>query len=1697
MPKAFPRVGYGVTPMSRLSQHSSRRRPRTGKPLDLSSPNSLSKKKTPKRKTLSSRYSAILPSKRRKLGLNTIRDPVISLGETHHAPEACHAAVSPKSTNASEVPAKEKEARHSGTKGRARKTKAKARARARARARGANARVKASRGLKSEVCPIAKLVDSEDISNEEADSEIDLFHPNATTEVGKQGLETIEAGALDLARTDDLDATHADPRQSSEKHVLVANRGPGRKGSKRFSPLALSGARALRDYNSNDKNIPTSTGPQVQEFSVQDATEGSSLHKQDPSLLEGSFLRPRRKAKKKAKVEEHRLPPWDYVGKRVVVYWPHAKAWYAGKVIMYDDTSKKHKIKYDDSDEECISFRRHKVILEKSLPVQLADGQNKRVISAQRVQFPEEEVVASKQVQVDRVVGDRTDDKCVVEDNALLSAFVPRHRVREGSHETICNGSVMPVGVVKGLDAAATNNTTVLKSSKKSILLTAQDNTGRTPAADKGTGGGKEAFVYVRRTKGRRKADVLTTDLVLDGRIHESNATATALEQHTSRKRKSCQSLLQLTSQTEFPDCNFYNDESSFSDTPAICGTHGNGSNMLDCASRKRPKRSLRKLVSQSSIAVGMEISQDPEALQDQLRKQRNRRTRGKLSRKHKLNNERLTARNRRLPTKRVLCLAEGAEGQAFEVGSSTLCHDAVKVYNLVVSTRDMRKSESASLFLDTIYLMLPTIPSELFTWQLFSILTCLHFCDGGSFDEIFNLNGSLRDWMGIVRILVHVIKAVPLSTYMNGRQWQCIILHEFWKSIQQGEPGKPDMGVSLPSEVETLVSEHLLDASVNCGMTNRGILNLFVCYFIKPYIFAIICEKGMSIQVAVQQFLLHIRSNDRGTTCLRQSVERFLLQPGCADEGFSSYLMLFLRSTNWCTEGGLFLRQMKEWITETRRAGCAKSWNPILAIKKLDHLVWRVIATHVVNGGRAMDELKSKTVRESKWFRMGQEDTESEEFFLKCSRYAAVGSSPFDQECGSSNGPHNGNFLNSALLLAARLQKRLNMTDGKEFGSHPKTVLLPFSKASITDVPAEETKLNGQSGSAVEDASDFTISAGFSNLVSRGDHSAFPSWNSSLVAVNAPSVHVKVEPDMNFSRRNSSITTESNSAGIKEESSVETYVRQEPLNILLLKSDSVGQTHVGYRAKTDEQHFSVQMDRDYYDNEFSKNVKVVTKGRPRHRGERQRPLLKKRPAYFCIADLLFLGNDCVERKPGARVELQFNADSSFLIAVHADGESVEQKVLEGGMLAKNPPELSWNSGNGWTLQFSDREQWELFRCMYNELCSQAMRATCVKEIPVPVVKETETFYGDAQPSSSIRPFFAIKSPGEEIETAFRTGRVLYDLDSEDEAWMAAINKVSGDSGRVIISDDTLEQIIDRLEKETYKRGEETITLNDAVELCQGLALADSLQAVHAYWCSKRLAKGMSLLRYFQPPLWEQYQEELRAWENRMQQYSPDAQNTLIDLYPRPILSAFCLQSRSFDTLDNGKRMLRQRSQRKIRPTSRSSSEDSQRLPVYHCAESNRHLTHDSEYPHSSTPPYQHLDHGHEEEGLPDSAKVARAKAVEARRVAESGDASAESEAFEGRMSRLLTSCTRLFNRGNDSSDDEPPSYSGQVCRDVGEEFLEAFSRKCSLNGMVAICKGQDKARDDNLEEASPRLPVFVKGSSYAWNGSSLLEYCG
>lgn len=483
----------------------------------------------------------------------------------------------------------------------------------------------------------------------------------------------------------------------------------------------------------------------------------------------------------------------------------------------------------------------------------------------------------------------------------------------------------------------------------------------------------------------------------------------------------------------------------------------------------------------------------------------------------------------------------------------------------------------------------------------------------------------------------------------------------------------------------------------------------------------------------------------------------------------------------------------------------------------------WQITSAHLVNHGYAVDEIRSKV------FQLEQGSTNlgiSNNFSIHCPRHAGWRVSRFDQTDGWPIGFSNCNCLNSALLFSSFLQRSLYEAVERGFSS---TGIYSSPSILRNKVPAEDKQIARMKLISVKEESEI----------------------GSMDVPNSDTVtkHVKNEPEMIISRRNSSITTESIDAAIKEESSVEMYGRQQTLSL-------VAQLNNGFPSKSDGQHFSGQIDQEYYVHKRSKDTKKVKKSRPRHRSER-RHVVREEPSTYCCADLLYTDGDIVVRERDAKVEVQPNGKIDFMVAVHLEGTEVfSQRVKQVSTLGKNPPELRWKSGNGWALDFSDREQWEIFRGIYNELCIRTVEGSSAKEIPIPVVKGIEGSDGATVLGSSIRPYFAIKHSGDEIDVSYRTGRILYDLDSEDEAWMGEINGNDISDNSLAISHNALEQMIDRLEKEAYRRGEESIAVHDAVQVCQDLGEADILRAVHDYWSKKRLVKGKALLRYFQVRGW-------------------------------------------------------------------------------------------------------------------------------------------------------------------------------------------------------------------------------------------------
>lgn len=157
----------------------------------------------------------------------------------------------------------------------------------------------------------------------------------------------------------------------------------------------------------------------------------------------------------------------------------------------------------------------------------------------------------------------------------------------------------------------------------------------------------------------------------------------------------------------------------------------------------------------------------------------------------------------------------------------------------------------------------------------------------------------------------------------------------------------------------------------------------------------------------------------------------------------------------------------------------------------------------------------------------------------------------------------------------------------------------------------------------------------------------------------------------------------------------------------------------------------------------------------------------------------------------------------------------------------------------------------------------------------------------------------------DEVERAYK--RVVYDMDSEDEQWLAQLNIERAnvqERNYPQIDEETFERLLDKLEKEAYlyqqQDKEINLDLNDIVScLCNGLVTHEVIKIICNYWIDKRKRKNMPLVRLFQLPRNQEMVDEKHVQLNKQK----NASNLkLIEDEKEPSLSIFCSQSQGLPT---------------------------------------------------------------------------------------------------------------------------------------------------------------------------------------------------
>ncbi|XP_054789266.1 uncharacterized protein LOC129294799 [Prosopis cineraria] len=304
-----------------------------------------------------------------------------------------------------------------------------------------------------------------------------------------------------------------------------------------------------------------------------------------------------------------------------------------------------------------------------------------------------------------------------------------------------------------------------------------------------------------------------------------------------------------------------------------------------------------------------------------------------------------------------------------------------------------------------------------------------------------------------------------------------------------------------------------------------------------------------------------------------------------------------------------------------------------------------------------------------------------------------------------------------------------------------------------------------------------------------------------------------------------------------------------------------------------------------------------------------------------CDANVLITVGDRGWRESGAQVVLELFDHNEWKLSVKFSGITrysyKAHQFLQPGSTNRYTHAMMWKGGKNWTLEFTDRSQWALFKEMHEECYNRNLRAASVKNIPIPGVRLIEE--NDNGPEVAfVRGSNYFQQVETDVDMALNPSRVLYDMDSEDEQWISNIqNSEKGNSSLEGISD-MFEKIMDMFEKAAYSRQRDQFTPNEIEEIMGDVGPLFLVKTIYEHWQQRRQHKGMTLVRHFQPPLWERYQQEVREWEVAINKNSIPTSYGCLDkvaALEKPPMFAFCLKPRGLEVPNKGSK---HRSQKKF-----------------------------------------------------------------------------------------------------------------------------------------------------------------------------------
>ncbi|KAL6504039.1 hypothetical protein OROGR_025962 [Orobanche gracilis] len=237
--------------------------------------------------------------------------------------------------------------------------------------------------------------------------------------------------------------------------------------------------------------------------------------------------------------------------------------------------------------------------------------------------------------------------------------------------------------------------------------------------------------------------------------------------------------------------------------------------------------------------------------------------------------------------------------------------------------------------------------------------------------------------------------------------------------------------------------------------------------------------------------------------------------------------------------------------------------------------------------------------------------------------------------------------------------------------------------------------------------------------------------------------------------------------------------------------------------------------------------------------------------------NLLVTESDTCYREEGATITLESSSSEQSFLSVTKDAirkySLTPEKVMRPSWSNRYSHATIWGIDGGLKLEFFNNHNWLIFKELYKECYDRNMLLPVASVIPVPGVQEVPgTFNSNYE--AYVRPDSYINVKDDELTRALVKKSAIYDMESDDEAWLAELNDelCNGEEVNECVMPESFELIIDALEKGFHCNPNENFDDQGVCGFCMHLERREVVEAIHNYWVKKRKQKRAALVKFFQ-----------------------------------------------------------------------------------------------------------------------------------------------------------------------------------------------------------------------------------------------------